>query len=57
MQVQSTQEQPALVVRTSIYVEKLSEVMGSSYGEIIQVSGTSSIQSAALHSPSITTWT
>jgi effector-binding domain-containing protein len=37
MEVRNTQERPTLAVRTSTPVEKLSEVMGSCYCEIMQV--------------------
>jgi effector-binding domain-containing protein len=39
MDVRSTDERPTLVIRTFTPVEKLSEVMGSSYGEIMQTMG------------------
>jgi effector-binding domain-containing protein len=46
MEVRSVEERHTLVVRTSTPVEKLSEVMGSSYGEIMQVMGSSGAQPA-----------
>ena len=46
MDIRSTQERHTLVIRTSTPVEKLSEVMGSGYGEIMQVMGTSGVQPA-----------
>jgi effector-binding domain-containing protein len=46
MEVRNTKEQPTLAVRTSTPVEKLSEVMGSCYGEIMQVIGSTGAQPA-----------
>ena len=46
MEVRSIEERPTLMIRTSTPVEKLSEVMGASYGEIMQVLASSGAQPA-----------
>ena len=46
MEVRNVEERHTLVIRTSTPVEKLSEVMGASYGEIMQVMGSSGAQPA-----------
>ena len=44
MEIRDTAEQKTAVIRTSTPVEKLSEVMGSCYGEIMQYLGPKGIQ-------------
>jgi len=46
MEIRDTQERNTPAIRTSAPVEKLSEAMGSSYGEIMQIIGSSGIQPA-----------
>ncbi|UCF97572.1 MAG: GyrI-like domain-containing protein [Spirochaetaceae bacterium] len=46
MDIRNTKERPTLVIRTSTPVEKLPEVMGSSFGEIMQVMGSAGTQPA-----------
>jgi effector-binding domain-containing protein len=46
MEVRSMEERPTLVIRTFTPVEKLPEVMGSTYGEIMQVMVSSGVQPA-----------
>ena len=46
MEVRNTLERPTLAVRTRTPVEKLSEIMGSCYGEIMQLMESTGVQPA-----------
>lgn len=46
MEVRNTSEQETMSIRTTTPVEKLSEVMGSCYGEIMQYLGPKGVQPA-----------
>jgi len=46
MEVRTTEEQSTLVIRTTTPVEKLSELMGAGYGEIVQFMGSAGAQPA-----------
>lgn len=46
MEVRGTEQKHTLVIRTSTPVDKLAEVMGSSYGEIMRVIGSSGAKPA-----------